>query len=506
MYLEHFGFRERPFSKVPDPRFAYLGAHHEQALAHLVHSVQQQGGVVLLTGERGVGKTTLCRMLLSRLPERVDVALILEPVATPEDLLMRACDGLGVTYARDAPTTAGLREALRHGLEIRVDRRRTVVIVDRAQDLGADVLEELHLLSGLEIDRQKRLEVILVGDPSLVDLVGRATLRQPAQYVASGYLMAPFAESETRAYVRHRLTVAGGRPDAFEPDALHDVHHLSSGLPRVINKICDRALVNAALRRRRSVDRAAVRAAALSASGSEPSPALQELDAPAPVEPVVIARERARRAPVRARRRRWPWLVTGGGAVGAIAVAAIILAPRPADVTPQVPEPVAQIEAPGQGVPSPAAPPAPATTQAVDAPPPPARGLDPTPQPVVTARPTTAPPVSPTPTVGDAPAPSGDTDESPRQRRRRARKELRMASAPPAAATTEAAPQAQGPPLKIDMLVWAADPRERMVYLNGRRYVEGQRLDNGAVIQQIEADAIVLLMGGQRFRLRSESR
>src|SRR5262249_46347081 len=151
------------------------------------------------------------------------------------------------------------------------------------------------------------------------------------------------------------------------------------------------------------------------------SPVLEASDAPAPLEPIVVVREPARRAPARSRRRRWPWLVTGGVAVGAIAMAAVLLGPRATGVTPPAPEPGAQAQAPVTGAPSPAAPRAPATTQPVDAPPPAARESETTPQPVVTARPTTTPPVRPAPTVGYAQAPSGSDDETPRQRRRRAR-------------------------------------------------------------------------------------
>jgi len=484
VYLEHFGFRERPFSSAPDLRFVYLGAHHEQALAHLVHSVQQQGGVVLLTGERGVGKTIVCRVLLSRLPERVDVALILDSVSTPAQLLVRVCDELGLPHGSDTSSVTGPRAALAHGLRARHDRHPTVVIVDGAQDLGADVLEELHLLSGLEIDARKRLEVILVGDPSLVGLVGRAILPQPGQYVATGYLLLPFNETETLAYIRHRLTAAGGNPDIFEAEALHDTHQFSSGLPRVINRICERALANAALRRRRTVDRLAVRAAALSASGSDGSPApAARPDAAAPFEPVVVAREPTRRATPRPRRSRWPWLVTGGLALNTLAFAAVFLAPRPAGVTP--PAPAAQAKAAND--------PSPAVRQPDPAPP--------NTRHFAAVRPTAGAPITPAPTPSYAPSPPADEEESPRLRRRRARNELRMASAPLA---TQAAPQAQPSPPKIDMLVWAADPRQRMVYLNGRRYVEGQQLEDGAVIERIDVDGIVLVLGGQRLRLRSE--
>jgi hypothetical protein len=302
------------------------------------------------------------------------------------------------------------------------------------------------------------------------------------------------------------LATAGGNPDIFELDALRDLHQLSSGLPRVINNICDRALVSTAARRRRSVDRFAVRAAALSASASDGLPTLEAPDEPARVEPMVVPRAPTPRAAARARRPLWPWPVAGGLALIAVAVGAVFLGPRPADVPPTSPDSVEQAEAPTTVAPAPAVPLAQRTAPAGVDPSRSAREPDPvalTTEPVVPARPAATPPARPAPTLSYAPEPSSEAEESPRQMRRRARRELRTASTPPAA---DSAPQAHESPLKIEMLVWAADPRQRMVYLNGRRYVEGQRLENGAVIQQIDVDGIVLVQGGQRFRLQSETR
>jgi general secretion pathway protein A len=270
MYLQDFGLRERPFSHAPDPRFVYLGEHHERALAHLLRSVQVQGGVAHLIGESGVGKTTMCRMLLNRLPERVDVALILNPVPTPQELLSVVCDELGVAYGTDAPSLL-LGDTLYRKQVAGLGERRTVVIVDEAQSLSLDVLEQLYLLSSLEVDGHKLLEVILIGEPWLIELLARAAPQRPWQ--STGYHLMPFTENETCAYVRHRMTTAGGGRDIFDVDALRDVHHLSSGVPRQINTICARALLSAVAQKRRNVDRVTVRAAARSAQSPD-SPAI----------------------------------------------------------------------------------------------------------------------------------------------------------------------------------------------------------------------------------------
>ena len=511
MDLEHFGLRERPFSNAPDLRFVYLGAHHEQALAYLRHGMEAQEGIIVFTGERGTGKTTTCRVLLNRLPERVDVALILNPVLTPLELLTVVCDELGVTYGMDASNLAVLRDALYRELAARRGTRRTVVIVDEAQNLDLDVLGQLCFLSNLEIDGRKLLKILLIGEPGLLERLGRTTLHPPS-HATTGYYLLPLAEDETCAYVRHRLAIAGGR-DVFEAEALRDVHHLSSGVPRLINTICDRALSSAVAQRRRIVDRSTVRAAARSVLGPASSPALEAREEAPPVKRVAISREPspARRA-ARARRPLWPWLVSGGLVLGAVAIGAAFLGQRPADVG--APEPDTHAEAKASTSVDP--PPAPTAPEVADPP----RGsqpdvirraetapqLDtarPTEEPVLAARPT-APALArrAAPAMSVAPEPSGSTVETPRQKRRRARNEL-PATASPAPASDRALPPQE---LKIDMLVWAAEPRERMVYVNGHKYVEGETLENGSVLQRIEQDGIVVIQEGQRLRVRSEAR
>ena len=268
MYLTHFGLAEWPFSNTPDPRFVYLSPRHEEALAHLLYGVRERGGFVQLTGEVGTGKTTTCRYLLSQLPEGVDVALIVNPMLTPEELLATVCDELGVVYPVEARTRKALVDLLyRHLLAVHARGRRTVLIIDEAQNLSVDALEQLRLLTNLETSTEKLLQIILIGQPELTALLGRKELRQVAQRVTARYHLRPCSERDTRAYVARRLQVAGQNLRLFEPGALHVVHRRSRGIPRLINVICDRALLGAFAEGKRVVSARTVRRAAREVAG-----------------------------------------------------------------------------------------------------------------------------------------------------------------------------------------------------------------------------------------------
>lgn len=263
MYVAHFGLRERPFSNTPDTRFVYLGARHEEALAHLLYGVQEHSGFVQLTGEIGTGKTTICRFLLNRLPEGVDVALILNPLLTPEELLAAICDELGAKYESPAPSRKALVDALgRHLLAAHANKRRTVLIVDEAQHLSVGTLEQLRLLTNLETEEQKLLQIILIGQPELIESLARKELHQLSQRIAARYHLLPLAKPDTHAYVRHRLALAGSSREIFDTRALRDVHRLSGGVPRLINALCDRAMLGAYAQGQGKVDRRTVREAA----------------------------------------------------------------------------------------------------------------------------------------------------------------------------------------------------------------------------------------------------
>jgi general secretion pathway protein A len=268
MYAASFGLKEPPFSITPDPRYLYLGESHREALAHLLYGTGEGGGFVQLTGEVGTGKTTLCRSLIEQLPPEVDVALVFNPVLTPAELVATVCDELGVAYPAGA-SLKGLVDVLhRHLLGAHARGRRTVLIVDEAQGLGFEVLEQIRLLTNLETETTKLLQVILIGQPELPGRLDQPRLRQLAQRITARCDLRPLSEPETGEYVRHRMEVAGWSEasgdggELFGPAALREIHRLSGGVPRLINVICDRALLGTYALDRDRVDAATVRRAA----------------------------------------------------------------------------------------------------------------------------------------------------------------------------------------------------------------------------------------------------
>ena len=264
MYLSFFGLNEKPFAITPDPRYLYLSERHAEALAHLLYGINESGGFIQLTGEVGTGKTTVVRTLLSRVPHHADVAVILNPRVTPVEFLLTICEELGLGIAdADRDSVKQMVDALnRRLLSAHAEGRRIIVIVDEAQNLSAEVLEQVRLLTNLETPTQKLLQIILIGQPELRELLDRTDLRQLAQRITGRYHLEPLSREETRGYVRHRLRVAGAAGEIFTPGALAEVHRLSTGIPRVINVTCDRALLGAYTQETRKVTAGLVRLAA----------------------------------------------------------------------------------------------------------------------------------------------------------------------------------------------------------------------------------------------------
>jgi len=264
MYTSFFGLSEKPFAITPDPRYLYLSERHAEALAHLLYGINESGGFIQLTGEVGTGKTTVVRTLLSRVPHHADVAVILNPRVSPVEFLLTICEELGLPIAEaDRDSVKQMVDTLnRRLLSAHAEGRRIIVIVDEAQNLSAEVLEQVRLLTNLETPTQKLLQIILIGQPELRELLDRNDLRQLAQRITGRYHLKPLSREETQGYVRHRLRVAGAAGEIFTPGALREVHRLSSGIPRVINVSCDRALLGAYTQEARKVTAALVRQAA----------------------------------------------------------------------------------------------------------------------------------------------------------------------------------------------------------------------------------------------------
>jgi general secretion pathway protein A len=275
MYLRFFGLNEKPFAITPDPRYLYLSERHAEALAHLLYGINESGGFIQLTGEVGTGKTTVVRTLLSRVPHHADVAVILNPRVTPVEFLLTICEELGLGIAdSDRDSVKQMVDALnRRLLAAHAEGRRIIVIVDEAQNLSAEVLEQVRLLTNLETPTQKLLQIILIGQPELRELLDRTDLRQLAQRITGRYHLEPLSREETRGYVRHRLRVAGAAEEIFTPAALGEIHRLSTGIPRVINVTCDRALLGAYTQEARKVTPSLVRQAAAEVYGRRFVPA-----------------------------------------------------------------------------------------------------------------------------------------------------------------------------------------------------------------------------------------
>ena len=271
MYEQYFGFHERPFSIAPDPRFLYLSERHRDALAHLVYGLNDQGGFVMLTGEVGTGKTTLCRSLLEQVPVGIDIAFVLNPRLDAVELLETVADELHIDRQDANGSIKRLVDHINeHLLRNNAAGRATVLLIDEAQNLSADVLEQLRLLTNLETNERKLLRIILIGQPELAEKLARADLRQLAQRITARYHLAPLSAADTAAYVRHRLGVAGARDALFTPAAVRSLHRLAHGIPRVINVIADRALLGAYATGLRRIGPSVVRRAARETRGAPP--------------------------------------------------------------------------------------------------------------------------------------------------------------------------------------------------------------------------------------------
>ncbi|WP_020483123.1 ExeA family protein [Methylomonas sp. MK1] len=269
MYQQYFNFSELPFSISPDPHFMFMSERHQEGLAHLLYGINRGGGFVALTGEVGTGKTTLCHCLLQQLPDNVDIALILNPKLTALELLATICDELGIRHNSMPITAKNLIDAINHYLlTAYANGRRTVLLIDEAQNLSMTVLEQIRLLTNLETSKAKLLQIILVGQPELNNMLARQDLRQLNQRITARYHLLPLSLEETRAYIQHRLRVCKGNYRLFNPAAIRKIYQYSNGVPRLINILCDRALLGAYATNAGLITPAIIRRAAAEVMGS----------------------------------------------------------------------------------------------------------------------------------------------------------------------------------------------------------------------------------------------
>ncbi len=275
MYAKFFGLEREPFSIAPDPRYLFMSERHREALAHLLYGLSGGGGFVVLTGEIGAGKTTVCRCFLEQIPANCNIAYIFNPKLSVTELLNSVCAEFRIQTPPREPGMATVKDYVdplnQFLLQAHAAKRNNVLIIDEAQSLSADVLEQLRLLTNLETNDRKLLQIVLIGQPELRTMLARPELEQLAQRVIARFHLEALSQAETRRYVRHRLSVAGlGGAGPFDAAALLRIHQLSRGVPRRINMLCDRALLGAYAGGRAQVNRATLDQAAREVFASAP--------------------------------------------------------------------------------------------------------------------------------------------------------------------------------------------------------------------------------------------
>lgn len=267
MYEAFYGLGEKPFNLTPDPRFLYLSSKHKEAFAHLLYGIRNRSGFVMVSGEIGTGKTTICRSLLKQLDPDTEVAFIFNPKLSPIELLKTINADFGI--ASRADTIRGLIDELNSHLLDRAGKgKNCALIIDEAQNLGTETLEQIRLLSNLETETEKLLQIVLIGQPELAEKLALNELRQLNQRITARYHLGTLTRDETLHYIAFRLRVAGGQKKVrFTRSAVRVVHRISRGTPRVINALCDRALLIGYTREARTINPAVVRKAAREVHG-----------------------------------------------------------------------------------------------------------------------------------------------------------------------------------------------------------------------------------------------
>ena len=279
MYEDYFGLTKKPFSIVPDPQYFFLSAGHREALAHLLYGIKSDGGFVLLTGDIGTGKTTACRRLIELLPPDLEVAFILNPKLTVEELLATICDEFGISYPQGNQSIKVFVSLINDYLfQIHGQGRRAVLILEEAQNLKPEVLEQVRLLTNLETKEHKLLQMIMIGQPELKEILSQPQLLQLSQRITARYHLGPLSKEEIPQYINYRLSIAGmDRNRLFPPSTVKKLFRLSGGLPRLINVICDRALLGTFVQGKDKVDKKTLIKAAREVSGDRGARRLKSL-------------------------------------------------------------------------------------------------------------------------------------------------------------------------------------------------------------------------------------